>query len=138
MDQKHKDENNLLLLFDGTCNYCNRWVDFIIRHDRKKKFRFAALQSGAGKKLMNEHNISSKEDTVVLIDNGKAYLKSSAGLRTMKHIGGLYAALYLFLIVPPFIRNYFYGILARNRYRWWGKRNACRAPAEDVKERFLN
>lgn len=118
--QKHKD--NLVLLFDGTCNYCNRWVNFIVRHDRKKLFRFAAIQSEIGKKLLNEYQISSSEDTVVLIYDGKAYLKSTAGLRIMKYIGGIYSAFYVFILIPPFIRNYFYEIIARNRYRWWKKK----------------
>src|ERR1039458_6471549 len=94
--QKHKD--NLVLLFDGTCNYCNRWVNFIVRHDRKKLFRFAAIQSEIGKKLLNEYQISSSEDTVVLIYDGKAYLKSTAGLRIMKYIGGIYSAFYVFIL----------------------------------------
>lgn len=79
-----------LLLFDGICNFCNNWVNFIIRRDEEKKIRFAVLQSGAGNNLVKKFNIPSNEDTVVLIDDEKAFTKSSAVLRITKHIGGIY------------------------------------------------
>ena len=129
--------NHPILLFDGTCNYCNRWVNFIIRNDKKSKFRFAALQSDAGKKLLSEYKISPKEDTAILIENGKAYTKSSAGLIIMKRLGGIYYVLYIFILIPPFIRNLFYDIISRNRYKWWGKREECMIPSDDIKGRFL-
>ena len=138
------DKNHPILLFDGICNYCNGWVNFIIRHDKKKKFRFTALQSDAAKKLLHDYRVSSNEDSVVLIDNDKAYLKSSAALGIMKHLGGLspfgigiYILFFLLAIIPPFIRNFFYDIIANNRYKWWGKRDRCMIPNEEAKERFL-
>lgn len=137
MNESKHTERILLLLFDGKCNYCNRWVNFVIKHDKKKNFRFAALQSDAGKKLLSEFKIPEEEDSVVLIVDNNVYLKSSAGLRIMKHIQGIYSILYIFIIVPPFIRNFFYNIIARNRYNWWVKREECMMPAEQVKDRFL-
>ena len=130
-------ENNPILLFDGVCNYCNRWVNFIIRHDKKKKFRFAALQSEAGKKLLKQYNITEDADSAVLIYLGKVYLKSSTGLHILYHLGGIYSLAFVFIIVPAYIRDYYYDIIARNRYKWWGKRNECMIPSQDVKERFL-
>ncbi len=129
--------NHPILLFDGICNYCNNWVNFIIRHDPKKKFRFAALQSDAGKRIIKQYNISEKEESVVLIYNGKVYLKSSAGLHILYHVGGIYALAFMFIIVPEYVRDFYYDIIARNRYKWWGKRESCMIPTEDIKERFL-
>ena len=132
-----QENNHPILLFDGVCNYCNRWVNFIIRHDEKKKFRFAALQSETGKKILKQYNISEKEESVVLIYLDKVYLKSSAGLHILYHLGGIYSLAFVFIIIPAYIRDFYYDIIARNRYKWWGKRNECMIPTQDVKERFL-
>ena len=131
------ESNHVILLFDGVCNYCNRWVNFIIRHDKKKKFRFAALQSEVGKKLLKQHNISKEADSVVLIYNEKVYLKSSAGLHILFHIGGIYSIPFIFVLLPEYIRDFYYDIIARNRYKWWGKREKCMIPNIDIKDRFL-
>ena len=139
------ENTRLILLFDGICNYCNKWVNIVIKHDKKKKFKFAALQSEAGKKLLRLHSLP--EDNIssfVLIENpgengagGKAYLKSTAGLIMLKHLGGMRSLAYAFIIVPRFIRDFVYNIIARSRYKWWGKRESCMIPTEDVKARFL-
>ena len=131
------DSSFPILLFDGVCNYCNRWVNFIILHDKRKKFRFAALQSEAGKKLLKQYKVSGKEESAVLIYNEKVYLKSSAGLQALYHLGGFYSLAFIFILVPEYIRDFYYDIIARNRYKWWGKRDECMLPAEDAKERFL-
>lgn len=131
-------ENNPIVLFDGICNYCNKWVNFIIRHDKKKKFRFAALQSDIGKKLLKQYNISDKEETVVLIYNEKAHIKSTAGLHIMYHLGGIYALAFIFIIFPAFVLDFYYDIIARNRYKWWGKRDQCMIPTQEIKDRFLS
>ena len=129
--------NHPLVLFDGICNYCNSWVNFIIRHDPKKKFRFSALQSDAGKKILKQYKISEKEESVILIYNEKVYMKSTAGLHVLYHLGGFYALAFALVIFPEYIRDFYYDIIARNRYKWWGKRNECMIPSEDVKELFL-
>lgn len=148
MTQEH---SHPILLFDGICNYCNRWVNFIIRHDKKKKFRFAALQSDAGKRLLKQYNIPEATDppannnknngcragSAVLIYNDKFYLKSSTGLHVLYHLGGIYSLAFVFIIIPAYIRDFYYDIIARNRYKWWGKRDACMIPSADVRERFL-
>ena len=132
------DTNHPLLLFDGLCNFCNKWVNFIIRHDKEKKIRFTALQSDAGKDLIKKFNLPSNEDTVILIDDGKVFTKSSAALRIMKLIGGIYYPLFLFIVIPKYIRDFCYDSIARNRYKWWGKRNECMVPTEDIKDRFIH
>lgn len=137
-----------ILLFDGVCNYCNSWVNFIIRHDPKKKFRFAALQSEAGKKILKQYSIADppersvsvragKEESAILIYNEKVYMRSSAGLHALFHVGGIYSLAFAFIIFPEYVRDFYYDIIARNRYKWWGKKDSCMIPTEDVKDRFL-
>ena len=127
-------ENNAVILFDGVCNYCNRWVNFYIRHDKKNKLRFATLQSEIAKELLKKYNINAADlNSVVFIENNKAYVKSSAGLRPFKYLNGLYPFFYSWLIVPAFIRNFFYDIIAGNRYKWWGKKETCMVPTEEMK-----
>ena len=95
-----------IILFDGVCNLCNSSVNFVINHDRKNYFVFAPLQSEAGRKLIRKFNIDdSLIDSFALIENNKIYFKSSAALRTVKHLDKLYSSLYAFIIVPSFIRN---------------------------------
>jgi len=134
----NSSENNPVILFDGVCNYCNSWVNFYIRHDKKNKLRFAPLQSEKGKELLEKYNFNSSElNSVVLIENNKAYIKSSAGLRPFKYLNGIYPIAIALLIVPAFIRNFFYGIIASNRYKWWGRREVCMIPTEEIKNKFL-
>lgn len=130
-------ENHPTLLFDGYCNYCNKWVNFIIRHDKKIKFRFATLQSEAGKKLLKQYGLSDKEDSVVLIYNEKVHVKSTAGIHVFFHLGGAYSLLFAFIIFPAYVRDFYYDIIAKNRYKWWGKSDQCMIPSIETKERFL-
>jgi predicted DCC family thiol-disulfide oxidoreductase YuxK len=127
-----------IVLFDGICNYCNRWVNFIIRHDKNDRFRFTPLQSPQGIQLLRQHNLPEKDiDTFVLIEGKEHYLRTTAGLRILRNLNGLYPLLYGFLIVPAFIRDVFYGFISRNRYRWYGKKESCMVPDEQVKRKFL-
>ena len=131
--------NKPVILFDGVCNFCNSSVNFVIDRDKHKKFLFAALQSEAGKQLLQQYNIPFKEnpDSVVLIQNNKAYQKSSAALQIAKGLGGLWMVPYTFIIIPPFIRDFFYDIIARYRYKLFGKKDRCRMPDPEIKTRFL-
>ncbi|MEO6049875.1 MAG: thiol-disulfide oxidoreductase DCC family protein [Pyrinomonadaceae bacterium] len=126
-----------IILFDGVCNFCNGAVNFIISHDREKKFKFAPLQSEIGEKLWKKFEIGDDVDSIILIENEKAYLHSTAGLRVTKTLGGIWALGYVFIIVPAFIRDYLYRLFARNRYRLFGRQDACMLPTTDVRERFL-
>jgi predicted DCC family thiol-disulfide oxidoreductase YuxK len=128
-----------IILFDGVCNLCNSSVQFVIRHDKKNHFLFAALQSEIGKKLLKKYGIDfEKTDSFILIENNKAHIKSSAALRITKHLNRLYPLLYSFLIVPPFIRNGVYNYIAKNRYKWFGKTESCMVPSKELKEKFIN
>ncbi len=132
------NENFSIILFDGVCNFCNSSVNKIIRHDKKNRFKFAALQSETGKNLLEKYSIdSTKIDSIILIENNYAFTKSTAILKISKHLNGIYPLAYGFIIIPTFIRNFVYDIIARNRYKWWGKKDSCMIPTEEVKEKFI-
>ncbi|MEP6514266.1 MAG: thiol-disulfide oxidoreductase DCC family protein [Parafilimonas sp.] len=126
-----------LVLFDGVCNYCNAMVNFSIRHDKKSKLHFAPLQSDIGKQLKKQYVIPDEVDSVVLIENNKAYTYASAALRISKYLDWPAKALYALNIFPAFISNTIYKWIAKNRYKWFGKKDSCMMPAPDVKARFL-
>lgn len=127
-----------IVFFDGVCNFCNYWVNFAIKRDKKKKLRFAALQGETAARILAAHQLPINSlSTVVLIDNGKVYTQSSAALRISKHLDGGWKLLYGLMIIPKFIRDFFYNIIARNRYKWWGKKETCMVPDPGLVERFL-
>lgn len=128
-----------VILFDGVCNLCNGAVLFIIKRDPKAKFKFAALQSDIGMSLTAEHNIdTTKTDSIVLVEAGKVYIKSTAALRVARHLKGGYPLLYGFIIFPAFFRNWVYDWIAKNRYKWFGKKESCMIPTPELKSRFLD
>jgi predicted DCC family thiol-disulfide oxidoreductase YuxK len=130
---------NPIVLFDGVCNFCNYWMNFAINRDRKKKLRFAPLQGETAKQLLPQYNINpTSPDSVIFIDNGRAYTKSSASLRICKYMDGGWKLFYGFIIIPKFIRDFFYKIIARKRYKWFGKKDECMVPTPELKERFLD
>ena len=128
-----------IILFDGICNLCNNAVQFVLKHDKKKLFRFASLQSDFGKSILIKYGLPTDNfNSFVLILNGKAYTKSTAALSVAKMLSGPMKLLYGFIIVPAFIRNGVYNVIARNRYKWFGKKESCMLPSPDVAARFLN
>lgn len=126
-----------IVLFDGICNYCNSMVNFAIRNDKRKALKFAPLQSQTGSRLKELFKISNKIDGVILIENGKIYTHSDAAIRIANHLSWPAKALYGFMIVPKFIREPVYKWIAKNRYKWFGKRGECMVPSPGVRERFL-
>ena len=127
-----------VILFDGVCNLCNGLVNWIIDRDKKNMFRFASLQSGFGMETIKKLNLADNYmDTVVYLDEDKSYIESSAILHIFKDLGGLYSPLFIFMIIPQFIRNFFYRIIARNRYKWFGKLDICRVPTPGLRSKFL-
>ena len=127
-----------IILFDGVCNLCNGAVQFIIERDKKQHFRFASLQSKIGQEYQQKAGLAiDKIDTILLVENGKIYQKSTAALRIARHLDGLWSVLYVFIIVPPFIRNAVYDFIAKNRYKWFGKQDSCWMPTPDLKKLFL-
>jgi predicted DCC family thiol-disulfide oxidoreductase YuxK len=127
-----------IIFFDGYCILCNRTVDFLIKHDRKKLLKFASLQSATAENLIqNQHNLHGLE-TVVFYNQGKIYNKSDAALKIAEYLGFPYNILKLGYLVPLPFRNSIYDYIARNRFRWFGKRNSCRMPDEKTKDRLIS
>ncbi|WP_327051158.1 thiol-disulfide oxidoreductase DCC family protein [Halomicrococcus gelatinilyticus] len=129
--------DNPVLLFDGVCNLCNGLVRFVIRHDPDAVFRFAPLQSDVAAALLADCDVDADRDTVVLVDGGDCYTRSTAALRVAARLGWPYRALAAFLAVPRRVRDAVYDVVAANRYDWFGRREECMAPTPDVAERFL-
>lgn len=129
--------NNAIVLFDGVCNFCNSSINFIIKRDRKQYFKFAPLQSEIAQKLVGDKTLPMPE-SVILIENGKKYDRSSAALRIAKKLDGLWPILYVFIILPKPLRDAVYNFIGRNRYKWFGKTEACMIPTSEVRGRFLD
>lgn len=128
-----------ILLFDGVCTMCNRLVTFVIRRDPKGKFFFASLQSVTGQRLLQRVKLPTANlNTFVLIEGNRYYTKSTAVLHLFKKLGYLWGLLYLLMIVPRPLRDMVYHWIARNRYKWFGKKDQCMMPTPDIKERFLD
>lgn len=127
-----------VLLFDGVCNLCNGVVQFVINHDTRGQFRFASLQSEAGQALLRQHRLSTTNfDTFILLEEGRIFTRSSAALRIARKLNGFWPLLYMFMVIPKFIRDFFYNLVSRNRYRWFGQQEACMLPTPELKSRFL-
>ena len=127
-----------IILFDGVCNYCNSILNYIIKHDHKKRFRYAHLQSKAGQDLLEQYGFPRDMlDTVVLIENGNAYIKTDVTARVAPHLSGIAKLGVVLRIIPRAVRDFGYDIISRNRYKWWGKQDTCIMPTPDVRERFL-
>lgn len=128
-----------IILFDGVCNFCNFWVNFIIKRDKKDLFRFAALQSDKAREFSAKFNFdTSSMNTFVLIEGEKFFTKSTAALMICKQLNGPIKILSLFIFFPKFFRDFIYDLVAKNRYKFFGKRDSCRVPTEKEKEKFLN
>ena len=128
-----------IILFDGVCNFCNGSVNFLIRRDKKNVFRFAALQSQTAQKLLAQYKKQKKGfESFVLMQDGKAYEKSSAALKVLKKLPWYWKWAQVFWIVPKFIRDGVYDVIARNRYKWFGKKEECMIPTSEVRNRFLD
>ena len=129
---------HLIILFDGLCNFCNFWVNFLLDRDKKDKFRFTPLQSEKGEELLKKFNLSTKDfDTFVLIDGDKYYIRSTASLIVAKNLGGLWKVLYSLIIIPGPIRDFIYNLVAKNRYKLFGKKESCRIPTPEERSKFL-
>lgn len=127
-----------IILFDGVCNLCNSFVQFIIKRDHNAIFKFASLQSDFGQAFLRSKNLNPLElKSVILIDDETVYTQSNAALRILKHLDGAWKLGYAFIIIPPFIRNGFYKIVAKYRYKLFGQKDQCMVPTVELKARFL-
>lgn len=127
-----------VLFFDGVCNLCNTSVQFIIDRDKSNRFHFSSLQSQFAKDaLPKEFTIEGDYQSLVLKNGEEILSKSSAVLEVSRHLSGLWSALYFLIIIPKPIRDYFYSIVAKNRYKWFGKKNECMIPTRELQARFI-
>lgn len=128
-----------IILFDGVCNLCDSTVQFIIKHDKKDVFRFVAIQSEIGQEIIKHIGIdTAKTDSIILYEPGKAYYyKAEAALNIASSLSGVYSLLGVFKVVPKGLSNMVYDYIARNRYEWYGKKDACMIPTPELKAKFL-
>jgi predicted DCC family thiol-disulfide oxidoreductase YuxK len=132
------ENQHAIILFDGVCNFCNASVQFILKRDPKGYFQFASQQSEAGQKLMKRYGLDrEKNDSIFLIEGGEAYSHSTAAIRIAKHLKGSWKLLYNLIYIPRFLRDFGYDLIAKYRYRIFGKRESCMVPKPEWKERFL-
>jgi predicted DCC family thiol-disulfide oxidoreductase YuxK len=127
-----------IILFDGVCNLCNSSVKFIIKRDSDGQFKFASLQSETGQTLLRMHGLNKDLSSFVLLEDDKVYLKSSAALHVCRKLDSAWPILSLFRFLPPFIRDFLYDFVAKNRYKWFGKEESCLVPSPEWKQRFLD
>ena len=131
--------NNInIVFFDGVCNLCNYFVDWLIKKDKKRIYNFASLQSETGKNILKKINHQYGDyKTMILYSNQKIYTKSSAALRIISSLGGFYKVFKFLLVIPAPIRDFCYSVIAANRYKWFGKRSTCRVPTTEERSLFL-
>ncbi|SMO88698.1 thiol-disulfide oxidoreductase DCC family protein [Melghirimyces algeriensis] len=130
---------NPVVLFDGVCNVCNQTVQWIIRNDPKGQFRFASLQSDVAEALLKDATMrSTLGDSMILIEDKRIYMESTAALRICRRLAGWRKGLYVFILIPSFLRNRVYRWFARHRYRWFGKQDQCMLPTPEIRSRFLD
>jgi len=129
----------MVILFDGVCNLCNGFVQFVLKSDENKTFQFASLQSSYGKGLSAHFKLPiEKPKTIILYDGEKILTESDSVIKIVNSLKGIWKSTFILYIVPRFIRNWFYCLVARNRYKLFGKRDQCMIPTENVKDRFVN
>ncbi len=135
----HSTSNKKVVLFDGVCNLCSSSVQFIIKHDKKNQFLFGSLQGDAGQHYLKKFKLPATVfNSFMMVEDETLYTRSTAALRMLKHLGGTWSFLYGFIIVPPFIRDGIYNLVAKNRYKWFGKEDACWVPTPALKVKFLD
>ena len=137
-ESMNKQSTHSIILFDGVCNLCNGAVNFVIKRDPRNVFKFTPLQEKQGVLLLKKHAVDSRKlDSIVLIENGNVYIKSSAALRIARKMSNLWPLFFVLLIIPSFIRDGVYDFIAKNRYKWFGKKEQCIIPTPGLKEKFL-
>lgn len=127
-----------IVMFDGVCNLCNDAVDFIIVRDKNDTFKFGALQEEMSKEILKDFNVKEDYlDSIILVRGDQVFYKSKAALEIARNLSGLWPLFYGLIIIPAFIRDPIYDWIARNRYKWFGKRETCRFPSEEERAKFL-
>lgn len=132
-------DQHAVILFDGVCNFCNSSVQFVIKRDSKRYFRYAPLQSEFGQNQLKRYGLPLESfGSFILIEDDKAFTRSTAALRVARKLSGAWPVLYGCIVIPAFLRNMVYEFVAQNRYRWFGKRDACMIPTAEQRALFLS
>lgn len=127
-----------IIVFDGVCKWCSFWVNFVIARDPFNRFRFATLQSENAQQILRSMELSTEDfSTLLLIEHGQIFVKSTAVLKVMRQLKGLWPMLYLLMVIPASLRDSTYDHVGRHRYMWMGKTKVCRMPTQDERERFV-
>ena len=128
-----------IILFDGVCNLCNSSVQFILKRDRMNLFQFASLQGHFGQELLRARQWKQDHfNSFILLEGSIIYTRSTAVLRVCKHLGGIWGFAYAFMIIPKFLRDAIYNLIAKNRYKWFGRREECWVPTPELQGKFLS
>ena len=135
LQAENHENGKPVILFDGYCNLCNSWVQWVIEHDSKEQFHFASLSSDYAKQVLPPH-LQNNIDSIVLVMEGDIYVKSTAALKILKELKTPYRIFIFLMIIPPLLRDPVYDVIAKYRYKWFGKRNTCMNPTEALKARF--
>ena len=140
LDQKSHEwtRHERVIVFDGVCNWCNAWVNFTIDHDPHGKFKFGMLQSEHAQQILQDLQLSTENfETFLLLEHARVFTKSSAALRIVRHLSGFWPIFYFCIVIPRPLRDAIYDVVARHRYRWMGKAEACRVPTPNERARFV-
>jgi predicted DCC family thiol-disulfide oxidoreductase YuxK len=128
-----------LIVFDGVCKFCNAFVNFVLKRDHARAFKFGTLQSPPAQRILQHFHLSTHEyETFLLIERGALFTKSTGALHILRRLGFPWSLLWLFILVPRPIRDLGYDFIARHRYRWMGRRDSCRLPEKEEKDRFVS
>jgi predicted DCC family thiol-disulfide oxidoreductase YuxK len=132
-------DKHTIVFFDGVCNLCNQSVLFIIKRDKKEQFKFASLQSTYAKETLKKYNYDTTSlHSLVLLEGEIVHVKSAAVLKILRELTWYGKVLYVFKIIPTPIRDLFYNFIAKRRYKWFGKKEVCMIPSDELKKRFLD
>ena len=126
-----------VVLFDGVCNFCDSSVQFIIKHDKSNSLKFASLQSEFGQNLLKQFNHTTALESVIFFENNQIYTKSTAAFHIANYFDGIWKMLTYLRIFPAFLTDFFYDIIAKNRYKWFGKKDSCMIPSPEIRNRFI-
>lgn len=139
MSIEQSDENSAIIVFDGVCVLCNGWVRFLLRHDRRARYRFAAMQSATGRALLAAHGLNADDpSSLLLIEHGRAWTNTDAIRRILAGLGGAWKIAHVLGLLPRRLRDGLYRTIARNRYRWFGRHEVCFLPTPQQRTRFLD
>ena len=139
MSAEMHDNVGAIVVFDGVCVLCNGWVRFLLRHDHAGRYRFAAMQSASGRALLAAHGLDADDpSSFLLVEQGRAWTNTDAIRRVVAGLGGEWRIVHALGIMPRRLRDGLYGMVARNRYRWFGRHEACYLPTPEQRARFLD